>query len=68
MLTYTMITKAAGGDTGAIGHGRQPVMLSPDEYAAWLNPETPIAAFTTRFDPAGTFQARAVKGPKAEAV
>jgi putative SOS response-associated peptidase YedK len=67
MLTYTMITKAAGGDTAAIGHGRQPVMLSPDEYAAWLDPATPIAAFTTRIDPAGTFEALAVKGPRAAA-
>lgn len=65
MLTYTMITKAAGGDTASIGHPRQPVILAPDEVAAWLDPERPIKSFTERLDPAGTFELKAIKGPKA---
>lgn len=65
MLTYAMITKPAGGDTASIGHPRQPVILTPDDVAAWLDPNTPIASFTERLDPAGAFTVAAVKGPKA---
>ncbi|HET6971293.1 MAG TPA: SOS response-associated peptidase family protein [Phenylobacterium sp.] len=65
MLTYAMITKAAGGDTAAIGHPRQPVILEAAELDAWLDPANPIASFTTRVDPAGTFTLEPVKGPKA---
>ncbi len=65
MLTYAMITKAAGGDTASIGHPRQPVVLAPDEIEAWLSPEVPIKAFTDRLDRAGTFEVLAAKGPKA---
>lgn len=67
MLTYAMITKAAGGDTASIGHPRQPVILQPGELDDWLAGEAPVAAFTTRLDPAGTFLKAAVKGPGATA-
>jgi putative SOS response-associated peptidase YedK len=67
MLTYTMVTKAAGGDTGSIHHPRQPVILQPDELDAWLDPANPVAGFAARSDPAGTFTLTAVKGPKAAA-
>ena len=68
MLTYAMITKAAGGDTASIGHPRQPVILAPDEVPAWLDPGNAIKDFTTRLDAAGTFSVKASKGPKAAAV
>lgn len=67
LLTYTMLTKAAGGDTASIGHGRQPMVLQPDEIAAFLDPANPIAAFAERLDPAGTFSLTPVKGPKSAA-
>lgn len=65
MLTYTMVTKGAGGDTGSIGHPRQPVILRPDEADAWLDGANPIAGFAERLDEAGTFALTAVRGPKA---
>lgn len=65
ILTYTMVTKAAGGDTASIGHPRQPVILAADEIDAWMDPANPVSGFTTRLDPAGTFALAAVKGPKA---
>jgi putative SOS response-associated peptidase YedK len=67
MQTYTMITKAAGGDTASIGHPRQPVVLLPAELDAWLDPVNPIRDFTVRLDPAGAFAMSPVKGPKAKA-
>jgi putative SOS response-associated peptidase YedK len=67
MLTYTMITKAAGGDTSSIGHSRQPVILKPDELDAWLDPANSIESFTRRLDAAGTFSVMASKGAKVSA-
>jgi putative SOS response-associated peptidase YedK len=67
ILTYTMVTKAAGGDTASIGHPRQPIVLRPDELDAWMDPANPVAAFAQTPDPAGTFTLQAVKGPKAMA-
>ncbi|MDB5447633.1 MAG: hypothetical protein JWQ97_2950 [Phenylobacterium sp.] len=64
MLTYTMITKAAGGDTASIGHPRQPVILKPDELDAWLDPANSIESFARSTDPAGTFEMTPVKGPR----
>jgi len=65
ILTYTMVTKAAGGDTSAIGHKRQPVVLHPEEIEAWLDPANTIRSFTERHDPPGTFAYTPVRGPKA---
>lgn len=65
ILTYTMVTKAAGGDTAAIGHPRQPVILAPDQLDAWLDPANTVESFTRHMDPAGTFALEAVKGPRA---
>lgn len=65
LLSYTMVTKDAGGDTASIGHPRQPVILLPDELDAWLDPANPVVGFTARLDPAGTFSLCPVKGPKA---
>ncbi len=37
LLTVTIITRAAEGELAAI-HDRTPVILTPDEFAAWLDP------------------------------
>lgn len=66
ILTYAMVTKAAGGDTASIGHPRQPVILQADELDAWIDPANRIASFTKRLDAAGTFALAPVKGPKAQ--
>lgn len=68
MLTYTMVTKAAGGDTASIGHPRQPVILGGAELDAWMDGENPIAGFTSVIDPIGTFGMLPVKGPRAAEV
>jgi putative SOS response-associated peptidase YedK len=65
LLSYTMVTKGAGGDTASINHPRQPVILGPDEGEAWLDTANTVASFTTQLDPAGTFAMTPVKGPKA---
>lgn len=67
MLTYTMVTKGAGGDTASIGHPRQPMILTPEEASAWMDPANTIASFAERLDPAGTFTVTPTKGPKAVA-
>ena len=54
MLTFTMVTKPGGPDTGSIGHPRQPLILMPDELAAWLDPTNPIDGFLAP-SPAGSF-------------
>lgn len=67
ILTYTMVTKAAGGDTSSIGHKRQPVVLAPDQVRAWLDPDNAVASFAETIDPVATFTVTPVKGPKASA-
>lgn len=62
ILTYTMLTKAAGPDTLSIGHKRQPVILQPDELASFLDPATPIASFSTP-SPGATFAIAPAKEP-----
>ncbi|MFT3943454.1 MAG: SOS response-associated peptidase [Ancrocorticia sp.] len=37
LLSTTIITRAAEGDLAAI-HDRTPIVLTPDEFAAWLDP------------------------------
>ena len=53
-LTFTMVTKDRGPDTGSIGHHRQPMTLGADQLAAWMDPANPVAAFVEA-SPAGTF-------------
>lgn len=67
LLSYTMVTKPAGGDTASISHPRQPIILAGDELEAWLDPGVTVETFTQRLDPAGTFKLTPVKGPKAVA-
>jgi putative SOS response-associated peptidase YedK len=67
LLSYTMVTKAAGGDTASIGHPRQPVILRPEQIEAWLDPANSVASFTAELDSVGTFSLMPVKGPKASA-
>lgn len=64
MLTYTMVTKPPGPDVESIGHHRQPVILEPEQLAAWLDPSNPIADFLEA-SPAGTFKVEAAKGAPA---
>jgi|WetSurMetagenome_2_1015567.scaffolds.fasta_scaffold73710_3 putative SOS response-associated peptidase YedK len=61
ILTYTMVTKPPGPDVQSIGHHRQPVILEPDELAAWLDPANPIAGFLDP-SPAGTFNVNLARG------
>jgi putative SOS response-associated peptidase YedK len=55
LLTYTMITKVAGAETGGIGHQRQPFDLAPDRLADWLDGTMKIAPLAVQPSPAGTF-------------
>lgn len=64
MLTFTMLTKEAGGDTASIGHKRQPVILeTADDLVAWLDPAHPIQPFSERLSPAGTFAVSRIEKP-----
>ncbi len=57
-LTFTMVTKEKGAETGSIGHHRQPMNLGMDEIEAWLDYSNPVKAFTGT-SPAGTFKVEA---------
>ncbi len=45
MLTYAMVTRPPGPDVCSIGHHREPVVLAPEDLAAWLDPDHPITEF-----------------------
>ena len=61
MTTYTMVTKPPGEDVQSIGHHRQPVILEPDQIAAWMDPSNPMSGFLNP-SPAGTFKVELAKG------
>ena len=62
MVSYSMLTKGAGGDTGSIGHHRQPIILRDrDEIEQYLDPANPIRPFSERLDPLYTFTIRPVE-------
>lgn len=64
MVSYTLVTMPPGPDVESIGHHRQPVILGPDQLAAWLDKANPIASFLEP-SPAGTFKVELARGKPA---
>ncbi len=60
MTTYAMVMTEAGPDALAIGHPRSPILLSPDQMAAWLDAGSKVEEFMAP-PPSGTFRAAPAK-------
>jgi putative SOS response-associated peptidase YedK len=59
LISFTMVTKACGPDTGSVGHDRQPINLVGDQVGAWMDPANPVGSFLET-SPAGTFKVEIV--------
>lgn len=49
--SFAIITTAANAFVGRV-HDRMPVVLEPEEFAGWLDPETPADVLAAMLDPA----------------
>lgn len=60
LKTFTIITTDAATSIAHI-HARMPVMLEPDDFARWLDPETPLSDLKAMLRPAAPERLRAYK-------